>query len=183
MASSSGNGDASTVKLLLAAVTGATISFAITQYLATRHNRQRRRYDDDDDDVFGYFDDPTRRSKSSHPRQYRKSYIFEDNSISESGNSIVFPFNHEEKMRRLVAARAAVEEDNILPRQSVTVRVPATSANMGPGCKCYTLLHCRTEGRESGQTHCRRGDTHKLITISRWVSVFSPLAVCRLPTE
>lgn len=68
-------------------------------------------------------------------RDVRTSFIFEDpeNPFSSSSSSVVFPFNHEEKMRRLVAARAAIEEDNSMPRQSVTVRVPATSANMGPG--------------------------------------------------
>jgi len=42
-------------------------------------------------------------------------------------------------MRRRIAARVAVEEDNMTPRQSVTVRVPATSANMGPGYDCLGL--------------------------------------------
>ena len=67
-------------------------------------------------------------------RDNRTSYIFEDPASSTS-SSVIFPHNHEEKMRRLIAARAAIEEDNSMPRRSVTVRVPATSANMGPGCK------------------------------------------------
>ena len=68
------------------------------------------------------------------PRRYSKpNYIFED--PLEDVDKIVFPFNHEEKMRRRIAARVAVEEDNMTPRNSVTVRVPATSANIGPGCK------------------------------------------------
>jgi hypothetical protein len=49
----------------------------------------------------------------------------------------LMPHQHEEKMRRRVEARALVEEDNFQPRNSVTVRVPATSANMGPGCTYY----------------------------------------------
>lgn len=57
--------------------------------------------------------------------------------------AVLFPHNHEEKMRRRIAARVAVEEDNLTPRRSVTVRVPATSANMGPGCT-YLLLSLRT---------------------------------------
>jgi hypothetical protein len=67
----------------------------------------------------------------------RKSLIFEDPTKNESTTNlnILFPHNHEEKMRRQIAARAAVEEENVKPRRSVTVRVPATSANMGPGCK------------------------------------------------
>jgi len=50
-------------------------------------------------------------------------------------NDILFPHNHEEKMRRRIAKRVSVEEENRIPRNSVTVRVPATSANIGPGCK------------------------------------------------
>jgi hypothetical protein len=64
----------------------------------------------------------------------RNSYIFEDPS-STNNKTVVFPHNHEERMRRKMTARAIVEEDNFVPRKSVTVRVPATSANMGPGCK------------------------------------------------
>jgi len=50
-------------------------------------------------------------------------------------SDILFPHNHEEKMRRRIAQRVSVEEENKTPRNSVTVRVPATSANVGPGCK------------------------------------------------
>ena len=68
-----------------------------------------------------------------------------DLELDESNNNsktLLFPHNHEEKMRRRIAARVAVEEDNNLPRDSVTVRVPATSANMGPGCTltCYCII-------------------------------------------
>lgn len=72
-------------------------------------------------------------------RPIRRSFIYEDPLAAESqGSTTLFPHNHEEKMRRRIAARAAVEEDNLTPRRSVTVRVPATSANVGPGCK-YSL--------------------------------------------
>ena len=71
------------------------------------------------------------------------SVIYEDMSSSDldgslpnsNSRTLLFPHNHEEKMRRKIAAIVAVEEDNYLPRHSVTVRVPATSANMGPGCE------------------------------------------------
>jgi hypothetical protein len=53
--------------------------------------------------------------------------------LNESTSTILFPHNHEEKMRRRIEMRE-VEEENSAPRNSVTVRVPATSANMGPGC-------------------------------------------------
>jgi len=66
-------------------------------------------------------------------RSQRDSLIYEQPPGETAG--ILFPYNHEEKMRRRIAARVAVEEDNMTPRNSVTVRVPATSANVGPGCK------------------------------------------------
>jgi len=59
------------------------------------------------------------------------SIIFND-QIHEP---ILLPHNHEEKMKRRIAQRVAVEQENSLPRKSVTVKVPATTANMGPGCK------------------------------------------------
>ena len=69
----------------------------------------------------------------------RKSFIYEDpNNDSfkrSSSENILFPHSHEEKMRRRIAQRYAVEEENSAPRNKVTVKVPATSANMGPGCK------------------------------------------------
>jgi len=55
--------------------------------------------------------------------------------ISNRDEGKLMPHQHEEKMKRQIAARALVEEDNFQPRDSVTVRVPATSANMGPGCE------------------------------------------------
>lgn len=42
-------------------------------------------------------------------------------------------------MRRRMAARVCVEDDNATPRRSVTVKVPATSANCGPGYDCLGL--------------------------------------------
>lgn len=53
----------------------------------------------------------------------------------ESSEAMLFPHNHEAKMRRRIATRYSIEEENHLGRDSVTVRVPATSANVGPGCK------------------------------------------------
>jgi hypothetical protein len=53
----------------------------------------------------------------------------------ESSEAMLFPHNHEAKMRRRIATRYTIEEENNLGRDSVTVRVPATSANVGPGCK------------------------------------------------
>lgn len=42
-------------------------------------------------------------------------------------------------MRRRIATRVSVEEENSTPRTSVTVRVPATSANVGPGYDCIGM--------------------------------------------
>lgn len=60
----------------------------------------------------------------------------------DSEVSLLFPHNHEEKMRRRVATRYSIEEENNTPRDSVTVRVPATSANIGPGCKFLSFVPC-----------------------------------------
>lgn len=75
-----------------------------------------------------------------------RTFIFEDpekssgrNKSRQDSETILFPHNHEEKMRRRIAARVAVEEDNLTPRNKVTVRVPATSANVGPGYDCIGL--------------------------------------------
>eukprot|EP00986_Skeletonema_menzelii_P005613 scaffold2086_cov149-Skeletonema_menzelii.AAC.10 len=79
----------------------------------------------------------------------RTSFIFQDpeydinsgdrsNSVSDNA-TILMPHSHEERMRRRIAARMAVEDENSQPRQSVTVRVPASSANCGPGYDCIGL--------------------------------------------
>ena len=74
-------------------------------------------------------------------RPIRRSFIYEDTAGDHRESSTtLFPHNHEEKMRRRVVARAAVEEDNLTPRRLVTVRVPATSGNVGPGCKYYCIV-------------------------------------------
>ena len=59
----------------------------------------------------------------------------------DSSEAMLFPHNHEEKMRRRIATRYTIEEENNLGRDSVTVRVPATSANVGPGCKCEINIY------------------------------------------
>lgn len=87
--------------------------------------------------------------KDDRPSASQKKYtpLVFMNDVSESGEvnmshrgseaSLLFPHNHEEKMRRRVATRYSIEEENNTPRDLVTVRVPATSANVGPGCKCF----------------------------------------------
>lgn len=102
-----------------AAIAGAALAIAAMKMTSSKNN---------DDSQF-----PSLHKKSL-------SFIYEDNTGfgSESdlvggGSKLLFPHNHEEKMRRKISTRAAVEEENLAPRRSVTVRVPATSANMGPG--------------------------------------------------
>lgn len=77
-----------------------------------------------------------RKEAPTHPplKRNRTSFIYEDD-MNSSSRTLIFPHNHEAKMARQIAARAAVEEENSIHRNSVTVRVPATSANMGPGCE------------------------------------------------
>ncbi len=70
-----------------------------------------------------------------HPT--RSSYIFND---EQSIPTILLPHNHEEKMKMRISQRVAVEQEHSLPRRSVTVKVPATTANMGPGCKLLSYI-------------------------------------------
>ena len=44
------------------------------------------------------------------------------------------------KMRRRIATRLSVEEANRALRKTVTVRVPATSVNVGPGCESFSVI-------------------------------------------
>jgi homoserine kinase len=79
--------------------------------------------------------------KTPNHRLSMSSLIVNDSSSDPRlQNDILFPHNHEEKMKRRIAQRVSVEEENKTPRNSVTVRVPATSANVGPGCKCSILF-------------------------------------------
>jgi len=63
----------------------------------------------------------------------------EFNLTRRGSESQLRPYNHEEKMRRRVATRYSIEEENNTPRDLVTVRVPATSANVGPGYDCLGI--------------------------------------------
>ncbi|GMI29272.1 hypothetical protein TrCOL_g13668 [Triparma columacea] len=54
----------------------------------------------------------------------------------EDTHAVLKPFEHEERMKRKIALRESVMSENMKPRDLVTVRVPATSANMGPGFDC-----------------------------------------------
>ena len=100
------------VTAVAAALGGAIVSFAAFKYIEKRKELIKLR--------------------AALDRASRPSFSMSSEQRSES---VIFPHNHEEKMRRRIAARVAVEEDNLTPRNSVTVRVPATSANLGPGCE------------------------------------------------
>jgi homoserine kinase len=81
--------------------------------------------------------------RNALPPAPRTSFIFHD-AVSDptpttSDAAVLFPHSHEERMRRRIAARMSIEEENSQPRRSVTVRVPATSANCGPGFDCIGL--------------------------------------------
>jgi hypothetical protein len=125
--SSSSSSDNNNTKLIVtaigAAITGAVLTFGITTY---SNNRKKDR-------TLTYYE----KSLNIDNKQPHTTYIYEDASSSldtSNPRQVILPHNHEERMRRIIAARASVEDDNAIPRRSVTVRVPATSANMGPGC-------------------------------------------------
>lgn len=85
--------------------------------------------------------DTTVSYKNLNNRLSMNSLIVNDSSSDPRLQSdILFPHNHEEKMKRRIAQRVSVEEENKTPRNSVTVRVPATSANVGPGCKLHVFV-------------------------------------------
>lgn len=72
-----------------------------------------------------------RQQTSSAVPSTRTSFIFHDPSaepsqITSSDATVLFPHSHEERMRRRIAARMTIEEENSQPRQSVTVRVPVS---------------------------------------------------------
>lgn len=77
--------------------------------------------------------------KARMPKVVRPGSMVFDQSDPRMQSDILFPHNHEEKMRRRIAQRVSVEEENKTPRKSVTVRVPATSANVGPGYDCIGM--------------------------------------------
>ena len=109
---------------LLAAAAGAGLSY----FISSRREERRER------------------SPSIQNLNSRTSFIFQDpdydmgqSKSSTNDTAVLMPHSHEERMRRRIAARMTIEDENSQPRQSVTVRVPATSANCGPGYDCIGL--------------------------------------------
>lgn len=111
-------------KLILTAVSAAFAGAALVYGLLQMHEQEKSE---------------TRR----HSLLSRRipSFLFNDETVAAASDepTVLLPHNHEEKMRRRIAARFAVEEDNLTPRRLVTVRVPATSANVGPGYDCLGM--------------------------------------------
>jgi homoserine kinase len=114
-----------TTKLAATALLSASLGALLSYYL---HRRSH---------------DPSASSSTAHPPPTRTSFIFHDpaevSSTSGTDAAVLFPHSHEERMRRRIAARMTIEEENSQPRQCVTVRVPASSANCGPGFDCIGL--------------------------------------------
>lgn len=82
----------------------------------------------------GKYDDYDPHNRPARPSVLINESLQEYELRRETSEHMLMPHNHEEKMRRRIATRYTIEEENNLPRNSVTVRVPATSANVGPGC-------------------------------------------------
>ncbi len=136
--SSSSNRDTLIATAVAAAAAGAAVA-----YTAVKINEKKN---SDAKAAQKKADDP------SEGRGQRSSYIMNDSRLtadSRADSGILFPHNHEEKMRRRIAARVSVEEENMTPRNSVTVRVPATSANVGPGCKSMNCIFRLKERKNS----------------------------------
>ena len=129
MATSSDN-----TKLAATAIIAGGFGAALSYYLL---NKKQSSYN---------LSDTRARSSSFTNSHSRTSFIFQDpeydigaSVVSEGDTTVLMPHSHEERMRRRIAARMAVEDENSQPRQSVTVRVPASSANCGPGYDCIGL--------------------------------------------
>lgn len=132
-------------KLAATAVVAGGIGAALSYYLSNSRRQQQHRYDQSSSPSLSF----------GGTTQQRRSMIFQDpeydlagagiigaSSSSKGGEdhpSVLMPHSHEERMRRRIAARMAVEDENSVPRTSVTVRVPASSANCGPGYDCVGL--------------------------------------------
>eukprot|EP00591_Stephanopyxis_turris_P018302 CAMPEP_0195537240 /NCGR_PEP_ID=MMETSP0794_2-20130614/47588_1 /TAXON_ID=515487 /ORGANISM="Stephanopyxis turris, Strain CCMP 815" /LENGTH=158 /DNA_ID=CAMNT_0040670907 /DNA_START=57 /DNA_END=530 /DNA_ORIENTATION=- len=117
-------------KLLITAVTAALAGAGIA-YAMTKSSDKRG--------TPTYTRDPHTTEKTA--------FIFDDPSNTEAiralghtnDTKVLLPHNHEEKMRRRIAHRVSVEEENSTSRRSVTVKVPGTSANIGPGYDCLGM--------------------------------------------
>lgn len=114
-------------KLISTAIVAAGAGAALSYFVSSRSNR--------------------RNEQAPSNLNSRTSFIYHDpdhdkgqtSSTSNNDTTALMPHSHEERMRRRIAARMTIEDENSQPRQSVTVRVPASSANCGPGYDCIGL--------------------------------------------
>ena len=139
-ASSSTNGNNDTAKLIITALAASGISAALTYYLSNRNTKKKKGGGGPSSSSSLYPYNHLNRTSEPH----RPSMIFqvnEDVNMDATGANVdvLMPHSHEERMRRRIATRISVEEENSVPRKSVTVRVPASSANCGPGYDCIGL--------------------------------------------
>ena len=109
---------------------------------SSNKNNNNNNKNESSNNLLAYHKDDTRPIRTSLIMNDPSDLVGDDgghlpaNTIQrESSDAVLFPHNHEAKMRRRIATRYTIEEENNLGRDSVTVRVPATSANVGPGCK------------------------------------------------
>jgi len=132
-ASSSTNND--TAKLIITALAASGISAALTYYLSSRNTKKKGGGGPSSSSSYPY----NNLNRTSEP--HRPSMIFQVNEDvnMDAAVDVLMPHSHEERMRRRIATRISVEEENSVPRSSVTVRVPASSANCGPGYDCIGL--------------------------------------------
>lgn len=125
-------------KLATTAILAGSIGAALSYYLLHHKNKSSSSSSSQSH---------SRERSSSHGNlsNSRTSFIFQDPEHdfgkNENGTdtAVLMPHSHEERMRRRIATRIIVEDENSQPRQSVTVKVPATSANCGPGFDCIGL--------------------------------------------
>jgi hypothetical protein len=115
---------------LVATAAGAAVAGAVLAVAAMKLIDKKSK---ESDDQFAYKLDKDRPKRASAIYNELESTGHDAMSKKDSEN-LLFPHNHEEKMRRRIATRYTIEEENNTPRDLVTVRVPATSANVGPGC-------------------------------------------------
>ena len=96
-------------KLLLTAIAAATAGCAVS-YLTLKSQTAKNTTKNHEDT-----DDP------KAERNHSQTFIYEDSEkdgLRSTGSAaVLFPYNHEEKMRRRMAARVSVEDDNATPRR------------------------------------------------------------------
>lgn len=130
-----------TTKLVATAFVAGSVGAAFMYLLANRQQQAQSRAANHEDDANSTSaDDILGLGGRTRSVSFNESDSKGNSSNDRAGETaVLFPHSHEERMRRRIFARMAVEDENARPRRSVTVRVPATSANVGPGYDCIGL--------------------------------------------